>query len=361
MTQVRRQLPVEAVGGSIYELLLTIWLAFDSGEEQNSFELGGDWFKALAESTDADLRSEIEFLGGGQCLTWCALRGLVAFAPGPYDIDTVLAWIETLDPAAVREALLAYECTLPDDARLVDRAVAGDVSALESVLADKPDSVEWYRQLFEMDEGELRNRLVDALRRWRTDVFAPFEADFAQATAEAARATQALAKGADPERVIEGVTNGLDYRIPPGVSRLVLVPSVVLRPWAVIDRYRDVLMVAFPVADEYIGTDPEAPPAWVVKLHKALGDEKRLRILRRLSESATTLDDLAEILDVTKSTVHHHVGLLRSAGLVRVVIDPVTGAKTYGPRSSVLPEARRALDEYLTAGFESQTTLRREA
>lgn len=348
LTQSPRLLPIEADAGSIYELLLTIWLAFDPREEHNGFELGTDWFAELAESTPADLRTEIEFLGGGECSTWCALRGLVAFAPGPHDIDSVLTWFESLDAADLRQGLLSYECTVPGDEVLVDRAAGGDTAALDSLLKEKPEISAYYKSLFALKDGELRDRLVAALRGFRDEVYRPFELEFSQATSQAAAAPTALAKGADPERVIEEVTNGLDYRIQPGVARLVLVPSVVLRPWAVIDQYRDVLMVAFAVADEYIGTDPDAPPSWMVKLHKALGDEKRLRILRRLSESPATLEGLAEMLDVTKSTVHHHVGLLRSAGLVRVSVDSATGAKTYSSRPSVLPEARRALDEYLT-------------
>src|SRR5690606_8256044 len=107
-------------------------------------------------------------------------------------------------------------------------------------------------------------RLVSALRRFRT-VYQEYEEDFARAASRAADDTRPLVQGADPERIIEGVTNGLDYRIPPGVTRLVVVPSVVLRPWAVIDRYQDILMVVYPVADEYLDADPDSPPSWVVK------------------------------------------------------------------------------------------------
>lgn len=192
----------------------------------------------------------------------------------------------------------------------------------------------------------LRERLGAALRRFRS-VYREFEEDFARATYRAANDTRAMLGEADPERVIEEVTNGLDYRIPPGVTRLVLVPSVILRPWAVIDRYRDVLMVAFPVTDEYVGADPDAPPSWMVKLHKALGDDKRLRILRRLAEGPAGLDDLASLVEVSQSTVHHHVGLLRGAGLVRVTVDTATGSKAYTLRPTVLPGAHQALDEYL--------------
>src|SRR5690606_18813257 len=140
---------------------------------------------------------------------------------------------------------------------------------------------------------------------------------------------------------IEAVTNGLEYRIQPGIAHLVLVPSVVVRPWAVLDQYQDTLMVVYPLADEYMHLDPDAPAPWMVKVYKALADEKRLRIMRRLAEGPSTLDELAKVLDLSKSTVHHHVGLLRGAGLVRIVIDKVEGTKTYSLRPSVLPGAHQ--------------------
>jgi DNA-binding transcriptional ArsR family regulator len=360
LTQLSRHLPIEVDGGSMYELLLLAWLVFDSREEHTSFELGSDWFAQVADETPAHLRAELKHLGGERGDTWCGLRGLVAVAPGPHDIGTVLEWLERLDPLEIRRGLLSYQSLTTDDPDTIERAVGGDREALELLLGDNPEASAHCRELFSMEEGVLRERLVTALAQFRA-VYRRFEPDFVRATAKAARETTPMVKGADPERVIESVTNGLDYRIRPGVSRLVLVPSVVARPWAVIDQYQDVLMVVFPVADEYIDAEPDAPPSWVVKVHKALGDEKRLRILRRLAEGPAGLDDLADMLELTKSTVHHHVGLLRGAGLVRVSVDPTGGAKTYAIRPTVLPGAHQALDEYLkNEDLDNPSTVRSE-
>ncbi|HSJ34656.1 MAG TPA: winged helix-turn-helix domain-containing protein [Acidimicrobiia bacterium] len=347
MTGGARRLPIEIDGSSVYEMLITLWLAFDPDEEHNGFELGTEWFDEIVTATPADLREEIEFLSGAGCGGFCALRGLVVASPHPHDITTFLSWLERVEPAILRQGMVTYLCPSVPEPELVDRAARGDTEALEAIFVDKPELVPHLHNVLSLAEGELRERMVRALRRFHVEVYSRYEADFSSSTTRAAAARKALVRGADPERVIEEVTNGLDYRIPPGVSRLVLVPSVVLRPWALIDRYEDVLMVAYPVADEFIDADPDAPPSWVVKLHKALADERRLRILRRLSEGGAGLDDLAEMLGLTKSTVHHHVGLLRAAGLVRVSVDHESGSKTYALRPSVLPEAARTLNDYL--------------
>lgn len=346
LTQRSRNLPIQVDGDSMYELLLVTWLAFDPTEEHGGFELGSDWFGNVAEATPADLRAELKELGGGRGDTWCALRGLVALAPQPHDIDSILSWMAGLEPTEIRRGLIAYQSLAVDDPGLVDQAVAGDLAALLTLLEGQPEISDHYQELFALEQGALRDRLVTALCKFRS-VYQEYEEDFARATSRAANDTRPLVRGADPERVIEEVTNGLDYRIPHGVTRLVVVPSVVLRPWAVIDRYQDILMVVYPVADEYLDADPDSPPSWVVKVHKALADDKRLRILRRLAEAPAGLDDLAALLGVTKSTVHHHVGLLRGAGLVRVSVDPGTGSKAYTYRPTVLPGAHQSLDEYL--------------
>jgi DNA-binding transcriptional ArsR family regulator len=88
----------------------------------------------------------------------------------------------------------------------------------------------------------------------------------------------------------------------------------------------------------------------VVRLYKALSDEKRLRILRRLSEGETSLDELTDMLGLTKSTVHHHIGLLRGAGLIRIRLPSEEGTgkhRVYALREQVLGDAASFLDSYL--------------
>ncbi len=52
---------------------------------------------------------------------------------------------------------------------------------------------------------------------------------------------------------------------------------------------------------------------------RALFEETRLRIVELLLERAATVTELAAVLDKPKGTVGHHVGVLKQAGLIRVV------------------------------------------
>lgn len=109
-------------------------------------------------------------------------------------------------------------------------------------------------------------------------------------------------------------------------------------------------MVFYAMADEFINNNPDAPPSWLVRTYKALSDEKRLRILRRLSEGETSLDELTELLDISKSTVHHHISVLRGAGLVRVQISHGASGKEshcYGLRDQAFGDASAFLESYI--------------
>ncbi len=61
----------------------------------------------------------------------------------------------------------------------------------------------------------------------------------------------------------------------------------------------------------------EARIAQAARLHKALADETRLKILEYLESGELCVCELLEVLDMPQSTVSHHLLLLQNAGLIR--------------------------------------------
>ena len=358
LSAARRHIPIEVDGASVYEVIATIWTVFNDKEKPSSFELGPDWHKKVMELTADDLRRELELLGGPYCSVWMSLLGLVASAPHPHDPERVFAWLAQINPQRLRRWMLGYLGQYAD-AALIEQASEGDVAAVREIIgSNKPEEmVDHVVSLFEMDPVEMRDRMAVALGRFRTEVFSNFEPDFGGAISRAAAARRAMATRDDVKAVIEEVTNGLDYDVPIGVNRVILIPSVVVRPLSLIDVQRDTLLVLYAIADEFMDSDPEAPPSWLVKTYKALSDERRLRILRRLAERETTLDELTEMLGLSKSTVHHHISILRAAGLVRVKM-PTSSHKGekhstyYSLRPQALDAAGSFLDTYIRTSDE---------
>lgn len=60
------------------------------------------------------------------------------------------------------------------------------------------------------------------------------------------------------------------------------------------------------------------PPARLVALGKAIGDETRLRILRELATAPATPPDLAPRMGMPGTRLLHHLRILRDADLIAV-------------------------------------------
>jgi len=99
----------------------------------------------------------------------------------------------------------------------------------------------------------------------------------------------------------------------------------------------------YPVADENIAEDSNVPPVRLVRLYKALADERRLRILKMLMTKSYSLQELADEFGVAKTTLHHHLVTLRIAGLVRIQSDE----HFYSLRQNTLSEVSELLNTYL--------------
>ena len=352
-----RRIPIEIDGAISYEVVLTMWNLVSSKKYTNSFDLGTKWFTEVQDATPEDLKEEIVRFGGSKCTIWLSLLGLISVAPHPHDPDSVFNWIGELNPQRLRRWILGYlgeQAALetnqgPPAPSLIEQAALGDIDSVREIIGSSmdPDGIDQVVAMFEIDPIEMRDRMATALRRFRSEVFSKYEDEFGKAIAAAAAARRSVATRDSAKDVIEEVTNGLDYEIPLGVSRVILVPSMIVRPLSLIDQHRDTLIVCYGLADEFINLNPEAPPSWMVRFYKALSDEKRLRILRRLSEGDTSLDELTELLDLSKSTVHHHITILRGAGLVRVSIGSTKAESKYGLRPQAIEDASASLEGYM--------------
>ena len=356
LTEAPRQIPIRMEGSVAFEVLLSLWTTFNPYKENHSGYLGEEFHDKVREAvTAAGLRDDIERLGGPWCVMWLAVAGLIDTAPHPHEPERVFGWVRDMAPTRFRRWALGY-LSHSGSAPLIEQAANGDMDALRELICDeeteeKCEKAEVLIDYFASASDELNEELGETILRYYEEVFLKLDIDFTSAVGRAAAARRAVASREDAKSVVEEVTQGLDYDIPLGVTRVVLVPSIVVKPLSVIDQHRDALIVYYGMADEFIDSDPEAPPSWLVNTYKALSDERRLRILRRLSEGDAGLDELTEVLGLSKSTVHHHMSILRSAGLVRVHVPAEKGhvQRTYGLRDAALGDATGFLNSYLRA------------
>jgi DNA-binding transcriptional ArsR family regulator/uncharacterized membrane protein len=315
--------------------------------------VGRRWFDRFRMSIPDETIATMHALGFDAGLMWAGLIGVLATAPVPHDPASIIKWLAEQDGAMIRLGVLKEKLweAEPDDLK---SASGGDPEATQRLMccSQIADLAETHRQALQRflvyPTGSLSSTLAAILAEIREVAFEVHEAAWASVVKAQAAATRAeAAANISPSELIERITNGISYDIPFGITRLVLVPSVTLKPWTMVTDFGDVLIVMYPVAEEHLATDPESPPAWLVNVYRALGDEKRLRLLRRLSQDPASLADLTEFLGLAKSTVFHHIGVLRGAGLIRVQLG-ADKSPVYSLRLDAFPDFRNLLDTYLS-------------
>ncbi|MEA3502523.1 MAG: winged helix-turn-helix domain-containing protein [Actinomycetota bacterium] len=333
------------------DLLIALWLVEGCDEMTQSFEeygLGAEWFAEFSDSLSAETRSIIEQIGSGD--VWISAMSILEAMPDGSTIESFIDHVASMSPSDLRLTLLSMkEADSTEYERLAPAAAGGDQQAVAELMALPVVSqhkrwADSMRLLLELKPSETTDLLVGAIRGVYTDVFAAHESEFRPVLERDIAAKRAIAERVSTERFVELATNGISiekqgYRRP-----ILLIPTIVGRPWNISTESSNGMIIAYPVADEYMQADPDAPPAWLIKTYKALGDERRLRILRRLSRGPASLRELTNELDISKSTLHHHMMLLRAAGLVKILID---ADKEYALREDIVPETTAVLQAYI--------------
>ena len=306
---------LEPTAGAALELLVGLYAATTPGERYTR-----SWVPRR-ERWSPELAAAVAAVGDRSGEAWLHLLGLALELPHG-DAAGFADAVARLPQRELRRHLVgvyvpAWAALVGVDA--LERAAAGQEDAIERVLSHPRYYAGRAREslapLLALPARETKSRLTTALRRFAEEAFAPQEAEVvARLRDEAASATD-LARTLNPPDVVAHVTGGYVYEPEPELERVVLVPHLAARPALLLCQHRSARVICYPVAAEI--ADPETALAErAVSVGRALGDERRVRILRRLATGDASLDELAESLGLARSTAHHHLALLRAAGLV---------------------------------------------
>lgn len=122
------------------------------------------------------------------------------------------------------------------------------------------------------------------------------------------------------EELVQWATGGVAYTPEPSVHTVLLIPQFIYRPWNIEADIEGTKVFYYPVANESVSpSDRYMPDYFLVQKYKALGDEVRLKMVKLLSEKPRALQEMTEKLDIGKSTIHHHLKILRSAKIVEII------------------------------------------
>ncbi|HEU5369172.1 MAG TPA: metalloregulator ArsR/SmtB family transcription factor [Ktedonobacterales bacterium] len=341
-------LQVDACPAYEFVLSLAVW---SDQDEHATYEVEAGWFDVIRAQASPDLLKDIEEFSHHCDMIWAHLISLAYECPAPRDVPTFLAYLKTCDPMEVRLRLLGYYvryCRRATPPEVMAAAAAGDREAQRRFLQTSyPDDAAWQAALmalFPLTPAETSSRLISMLERWYTEVFRAEEPRLLPILERDAEATRLLAVSLSLEHLIETICNGWEYIPEPGIRHILFIPSVVVRP--VIDTFdhHEVKIICYPVADENMTPEGDMPSPRMLRLFKALSDELRLRILKRLSTGQYTLQQLANHFNVSKTLMHHHLIALRGAGLVQVRERP---QKVYSLRRDTVAAVGPLLTKYL--------------
>jgi DNA-binding transcriptional ArsR family regulator len=367
MAPLRRsgeKMPIIIEVGAAYEMLMAL-VTYAETSNHTIAEVGPEWLADVERRAGPELTERIADFAQGTGDGFVHLLPLVYDAGAPRHPEAFIEHLAAVDSDELVRTMLGYEdyhnrrMTSPET---MDAAVQGDQDAISAVVEACEGWPEWHpfvERLLKLGSRRAKTELVEIVRDWQARVWAAMEADIVPILERDAEAKRQLARELPFERFVEVATNGVEFVSRPGIERLILLPSYVNRPWVSFAEWHGAAIMIYPVADESVAAESDAPPLRLVRLTKALADEKRLRILRALADRPRTLMELAEQFDVPKTSMHHHMVTLRSAGLVTVASG--SKDKEYRLRNDVLPGMASMLAGYIAtssrpAGAEREPT-----
>ena len=307
---------------TVYDFVIS--LSDDAGSTDDMPPADRRWLAEARAGLPESVRADREALLGSELCS-----NIAELAVDRPDVRSPAAFVKAvreLDRRTAAEYLFADMFREPEKADLVRRAVDGDRAALATLAEQLPEHNRKGRlELLRDPDGTLR-RLSAILAAWQ----GPFAEIEPRVRAMITRDVEARASEVSrlaPGDLIERVTGGVRYVPEPGIDRVILAPSYFTRPYNFLFSRDGWRLYAYPIADAALDIhDPLEPPLAIVRLHRALGDPSRLRILRLLADGDRYLTEIAQALELSKPTIKHHMAQLRAAGLVILTEE---GALTY--------------------------------
>ncbi|WP_226657763.1 ArsR family transcriptional regulator [Guptibacillus hwajinpoensis] len=163
----------------------------------------------------------------------------------------------------------------------------------------------------------LCNHLIDTLQEWEAFVRQEPEWDKWCTALTYEQKQQKSIDQTSPAQEIERITGGVKYTPEPSIWHVKLIPHVSYRPWVLEQRTADTKLFFYPINEAYF-LERGVPSTELVRGHKALGEELRLKLLYQLLQQSMSLQEMSVKFQISKTTLHHHLTLLKSAKFIRV-------------------------------------------
>ena len=283
----------------------------------DTLEKSQNEWEEIKEALTEEMREHLQFVEENN--TWKALLQLL-YKEEFQDLSQFRAKIDSLSEEDLKYICLPFLGEKHEKTRRL--AASGDVTAIYELMElthDHQFFSAYIRFICDVHVQVLKSHLIAVMTGWYECVIQKEEEQILLILKRDYEAKNEMNKKMKPEEFVEWATGGVNYMPEPSVHHVLLIPQMTYRPWNIEADIDDTKVFHYPVANESIHPeDPYEPNYFLVQKHKALGDEARLRIVKMLFEKERTLQEITERLQLGKSTVHHHLKLLRAAKLVDI-------------------------------------------
>lgn len=306
----------------IFECALGI-AAFTREDIYDKLDRSLDDLRSMSDRMSQQLHQEVRI--AGEVHSWRSLLFLAHRCPDlsrfswEQHIDLFLHWIQENENCLVK---LAAPYLGEKYASALEDALSGNQVAQDHLIqihSDNPVIHLNLRYLFSVDSRTFLQHLKNLLACWYKELLSSDMPHTMLALQQDIQHNEQIAIGLKSSELIRLITKGSELQPHPGVDMLWLIPQLAYRPFTIINYLPHCVVYYYSVADEFLpGGIAHTQMMQVATLHKALGDVQRIRLLTLLRHSPKSLGELTNSLNATKSNVHHHLTLLRTAGLVQV-------------------------------------------
>lgn len=275
--------------------------------------------RSLARVAGAGLMTRLSALGHGSDYFWAHLLSVAVDAPPPRDAEAFLAHLEAVDAGDLRLRLAGYyvrwfRWLTPPEIML--KALRGDRRATEAFLStSEPQDPAWQaalREILGSSPANLKSRVLSLAWGWYRAVGRSLLREQPALRQEATRQRARGIKLAAVELI--AAVAGLEYVPEPGIERVILIPSLVIRPERHVFDHLQLKIIAYPLPARR--RDAWTAPADLTGLVKSLADARRLGMVRLLAGGPLSAQQVAGRLGIPITTALHHLAVLRRGGVL---------------------------------------------
>ncbi|MBB6454252.1 DNA-binding transcriptional ArsR family regulator [Salirhabdus euzebyi] len=264
-----------------YELVNSL-NAYLSKQDRKSIDLGKRWYDEVSQTLTAEFKA---YLGDLKPDMTKGLEHLIYSCPGKRSEQSFLKWMDDQSFQNI------YDILQPYDTKILN-TLKERIHDWEFVLK------EWHKQYFSKIDSRILIGLEQKAAQIKND-----------------------SKLYSPEEVFEEVTNGMRQSPNDKLKTIRLIPQYHLSP---INRshyyqnYEEMFVCFF--ACDVIPLKAGEPSPRLMRKMRCLSEEMRMKLLYYMSVQERTFNELLNYSGLAKSTLHHHLVVLRGAGLISLEI-----------------------------------------